>query len=181
MENIIWKRMIYHGKDLGDYYLVSDTGEIKNTKTGRIRKKNVNHEGYYFVNISLGSRNNKPSVKVHRAVAETFINNAYNYQFINHIDGNKLNNSINNLEFCTPRYNVEHAIKLNLFNPVECGKLNKRYKTKKIMSIENSKPYDSITDAGLEYNSKNPQNGRRNISRALNHNSTAYGLHWKYV
>lgn len=155
-------------------------GEIKGVKTGKIRKKNINHEGYYYVSISLGSRENKPSIKIHRAVAETFINNTNNYPFINHKDGNKLNNNVENLEFCTPKYNVEHAIELNLFNPVECGKLCEGRK-KEIMSIENSKYYDSITDAGLEYNLKNPQNGRRNISRALNHNTTAYGFHWKYI
>lgn len=50
---IIWKRMIYHGSDLGDFYLVSDTGEIRGVKSGIIRKKNINHEGYYFVGVSL--------------------------------------------------------------------------------------------------------------------------------
>ena len=39
MNEVIWKRMIYHGKDLGDFYLVSNTGEIKGVKTGKIRKK----------------------------------------------------------------------------------------------------------------------------------------------
>ena len=78
MKNVIWKRMVYHGKDLGDYYLVSNTGEIKGVKTGKIRKKNVNHEGYYFVGISLGSRKNQPCVKIHRAVAETFLENTNN-------------------------------------------------------------------------------------------------------
>ena len=43
MSEIIWKRMIYHGKDLGDFYLVSNTGEVKGVKTGKIRKKNKNH------------------------------------------------------------------------------------------------------------------------------------------
>ena len=60
MNNIIWKRMIYHDKDLGDYYLISNKGEIKGVKTGKVRKKNINHEGYYFVCVSLGSRNKKP-------------------------------------------------------------------------------------------------------------------------
>ena len=101
MSEIIWKRMIYHGKDLGDFYLVSNTGEIKGVKTGKIRKKNINHEGYYFVVISLGSRENKPLIKIHRAVAETFIGNPNDLPVINHKDGNKLNNNVENLEFCT--------------------------------------------------------------------------------
>ena len=109
-KNIIWKRMIYHGKDLGDYYLVSNTGEIKGVKTGKIRKKNINHEGYYYVSVSLGSRDNKPCIKIHRAVAETFLNNLNNYPVINHIDGNKLNNNVNNLKIYTYTYNSKHTL-----------------------------------------------------------------------
>ena len=101
--------MIYHGEDLGDYYLVSNTGEIKGVKTGIIRKKNTNHEWYYFVVVSLGSRNDKPLIKVHRAVAETFLQNPNNYPVINHIDRNKLNNNVENLEFCSYSYNTIHA------------------------------------------------------------------------
>ena len=115
-ELIIWKRMIYHGKDLGDFYLVSNTGEVKGVKTGKIRKKNVNHEGYYFIGVSLGSSEEKPCVKIHRAVAETFLHNENNYPVINHIDGNKLNNNINNLEFCTYSDNSQHAFNIGLSN-----------------------------------------------------------------
>lgn len=111
MKNVVWKRLIYHGKDLGDYYLVSNYGEIKGVKTGKIRKKNVNHEGYYFVCVSLGSRDNKPLIKLHRAVAETFLDNPNNYPAINHKDGNKLNNYVENLEFCTYQENTIHAVK----------------------------------------------------------------------
>lgn len=140
-ENIIWKRMIYHGKDLGDYYLVSNTGEIKGIKTGKIRKKNINHEGYYFVNISLGSRKNKPTIKIHRAVAETFISNINNYPVINHKDGNKLNNNINNLEWCTCQENTIHALEIGLFN-------NDKNK-KKIICLNNLMVFDMIKDAVL--------------------------------
>lgn len=120
MSEIIWKRMIYHGKDLGDFYLVSNTGEIKGVKTGKIRKKNINHEGYYFVVISLGSRENKPLIKIHRAVAETFIGNPNDLPVINHKDGNKLNNNVENLEFCTYRYNAKHAVQIGLMTNEHC-------------------------------------------------------------
>ena len=56
--------------------------QSKSHKTGKIRKKNINHEGYYFVNVSLGSRENKPSIKIHRAVAETFLINENNASFV---------------------------------------------------------------------------------------------------
>ena len=106
--------MIYHGEDLGDYYLVSNTGEIKGVKTGKIRKKNVNHQGYYFVGISLGSCKKFMCIKNHRAVAETFIPKIDGKEIINHRDGNKLNNLTENLEWVTYRENNIHALKTGL-------------------------------------------------------------------
>jgi hypothetical protein len=118
-EKVIWKRMIYHGEDLGDFYLVSNIGDIKGVKTGKIRSKNINHEGYYFVSVSLGSRDIKPCIKVHRAVAETFLDNPNNYPMINHKDGNKLNNHVENLEFCTNQENIMHALYNDLLTQSE--------------------------------------------------------------
>lgn len=136
-EKVVWKRMIYHGKDLGDYYLISNTGEIKGVKTGKIRKKNINHEGYYFVCVSLGSRQDKPLIKVHRAVAETFINNENNYTVINHKDGNKLNNCIDNLEWCTQSNNIIHAYENKLIVP----------KGESIICLNNLLVFDMIKNA----------------------------------
>lgn len=173
MTNIIWKRMIYHGKDLGDYYLVSNTGEIKGIKTGKIRKKNINHEGYYFVCISLGSRDLKPLIKIHRAVSETFVDNPYNYPVINHKDGDKLNNNIENLEWCTYQYNTQHAIKNNL--------INRDQLCRKIIRLSDMLEFNSIIDAGAFINKSNPEKARNNISRALRNNGKAYGSKWIYI
>ena len=137
MNEVIWKRMIYHGKDLGDFYLVSNTGEIKGVKTGKIRKKNINHEGYYFVVVSLGSRENKLLIKLHRAVAETFIGNPNDFPVINHKDGNKLNNNVENLEFCTYQYNTNHALHMGLFI----------VNSKPVLCLNTGEIFDSMTDA----------------------------------
>ena len=171
-ENIVWKRMIYHDKDLGDFYLVSNTGEIKGVKTGKIRSKNINKEGYYFVCVSLGSRDSKPCIKVHRAVAETFLDNPDNYPVINHKDGNKLNNNVSNLEFCTCSYNSQHAVDSNLthYNP----------KKNKIKTTDGNLKFNSVTDAGAYFNKDNPESARKNISRALSSKGTAYGYKWEY-
>ena len=171
---IIWKRMIYHGEDLGDYYLVSNTGEIKGVKTGKIRSKNINHEGYYYVSVSLGSKDNKAYIKIHRAVAETFLDNINNYPIINHKDGNKLNNNINNLEYCTYKQNANHAVENNL--------MTNEHVCKKIKNITTGIIYNSITEAAKIYNPDNYKNGKKNISNVLcGYSNTAYGCAWEYV
>lgn len=172
---IIWKRLIYHGKDLGDFYMVSNTGEIKGVKSGRIRKKNINHEGYYFVGISLGSRHDKPCVKIHRAVAETFIVNTENHPVINHIDGNKLNNNVLNLEFCTHAHNTQHAIDNGLlkFRPIIC--------------LNNYMVFDTFVDAnkwcGLSRETRSISryvDGHTDYSYAGRHPITGEKLYWTY-
>ena len=110
----IWKRLIYQGKDYGDFYEVSNYGDIRNSKTRRIRRNNINRQGYYFVSISLGSREKKVTLKNHRAVAETFILNPNGLPCVNHKDANKLNNRVDNLEWCTHSENSKHAENLNL-------------------------------------------------------------------
>lgn len=114
-EKEIWKRLIYQGEDYGNFYEISNYGEIRNSKTHKIRKKNISKTGYYFVSGSLGSKDDKITFKNHKALAETFIPNPNNLPIINHIDGNKLNNDIDNLEWCTHSENVKHALDHNLF------------------------------------------------------------------
>lgn len=175
MSNIIWKRMIYHGKDLGDFYLVSNTGEIKNAKTGIIRKKNINKEGYYFVGVSLGSRDIKPVIKIHRAVAETFLKNPNNYPVINHKDGNKLNNDSKNLEFCTYSHNTIHAIENKLMTAID----NK----KQIICLNTLEVFDSVSDAarwcGCVHNTiSHSLSGYRNRKTGGKHPVTKEPLTW---
>lgn len=178
---ISWKRLIYQGKDYGDYYLVSNTGEIKGVKTGKIRSKNILHTGYYFVSGSLGSRENKITFKIHKAVAETFIPNPHNLPIVNHKDGNKLNNHVSNLEWCTNQENVIHAIELGLYDPAEANK-------KKIVQLDKNtheliRVFESSVDA-LKTLGKNPNVGT--ISDCIRGRiKTAYGYEWmsydKYV
>ncbi|QMW05320.1 NUMOD4 domain-containing protein [Spirosoma foliorum] len=68
--------------------------------------------GYRFV----GLNGRKTKTPVHRAIAKTFIPNPDNKPFINHIDGNKINNRVENLEWCTAKENVRHAIAMGLTN-----------------------------------------------------------------
>lgn len=67
--------------------------------------------GYVYVNIS--KENKKHNLRVHKLVAETFIDNPNNLPQINHIDGNKQNNRADNLEWCDSSYNIKDMYKRN--------------------------------------------------------------------
>lgn len=102
----------------GNYY-VSNEGEIKNFKTNHILKLKINNGGYYSTNIRVDGK--IKTIRPHRLVAELFIPNEDNKPYVNHIDGNKLNNKVTNLEWCTPKENTKHAFKNNLCNQHTTG------------------------------------------------------------
>ena len=85
-----------------DNYSVSNFGNVRNNKTLKILKQGLNNNGYKIVCI-INNDSNKPKTnKVHRLVAQAFsIPNPLNKELINHIDGNKLNNNINNLRWAS--------------------------------------------------------------------------------
>lgn len=132
----VWKRVIYQGKDYGDFYEVSNLGNIRNAKTHKVRSLNILQTGYYFVSGSLGSRSDKITFKVHKAVAESFIPNHNGYPCVNHIDGNKLNNSVDNLEWCTYKENSQHASKLGLITQ-EHNKGSNNSRSKSVLRFDN--------------------------------------------
>ena len=84
-----------------------------------IQKTNTNST-YYRNVVKLKKNKKSKDMKVHRLVAEAFIPNPNDYPIINHKDGNPLNNNVNNLEWCTQKQNVEHAIE----NELTINKIN---------------------------------------------------------
>lgn len=100
-------------------YEVSDEGEVFRvasgigTKSGKRLAPGLNRGGYSQVNLS---HQGTPSTKrVHRLVAEAFLENPHGYDQINHLDGDKTNNHVENLEWCTREQNTAHALKTGLF------------------------------------------------------------------
>ena len=75
----------------------------------------INPNGYCDITISLGSRSNLVNAKIHRLVAEAFLPRVQGKKFVNHKDGNKLNNRADNLEWCTSSENAAHAVKMGLW------------------------------------------------------------------
>ncbi|MCI7634018.1 MAG: NUMOD4 motif-containing HNH endonuclease [Mollicutes bacterium] len=115
-------------KDIKGYegcYQVSNLGRIKSLDRmtnnqygeyfmkGRILKNSIIKDKGYC-RVSLNNGNGKISKRVHRLVAEAFIPNPENKPEVNHKDGNKLNNCVSNLEWCTNKENIEHSIRTGL-------------------------------------------------------------------
>ncbi len=96
-------------REISNYnsYLVSNYGRVKNKRTKKILKQDKNKDGYY--RIDLYCNKIKKHKKVHKLVAEAFLNNPMNLKCVNHKDENKLNNNINNLEFCDYSYNINYG------------------------------------------------------------------------
>lgn len=94
-------------------YEISNLGNIRNANTGNILKQTVSG-GYAGVVVRINGK--KVRLVTHRLVAERFIPNLENKPQVNHIDGNKLNNNANNLEWVTNKENIIHAIKHDLMN-----------------------------------------------------------------
>lgn len=90
-------------------YEIFPNGRIINSRTGWEIKGNINSYGYRVVRLSKDRKSK--DYKLHQLLAQTFIPNPNNYRCVNHIDGNKLNNSLDNLEWCTHGQNTLHARK----------------------------------------------------------------------
>jgi hypothetical protein len=89
-------------------YQVSSWGRVRSDNG--IIKPYRNGKGYLKVGLRKNGKCNKK--RVNRLVAMAFIENPNNYPFVDHIDGNKENNSITNLRWVTDKQNKEHAAKL---------------------------------------------------------------------
>lgn len=120
----IWKPI----KGYEELYEVSNLGNIKSVKRkakNRGKGKRVIRErilkpsmdrpnGYYQIKLSKNGK--LKTFKIHKLVIEHFLNKISKGLVVNHIDGNKLNNNINNLEICTQKDNIRHAIDNNLID-----------------------------------------------------------------
>lgn len=93
-------------------YQINEHGEIYSKKTNKLLVGTIYNTGYRMVRLT--TKDGKKGYAVHRLVAQSFLPNPDNLPIVNHIDGNKLNNDVTNLEWVTQSYNRIHASKNHL-------------------------------------------------------------------
>jgi hypothetical protein len=129
MEIEIWKDVIgYEG-----LYQVSNLGNVKRISSFRgVNKKYLNgynlipiDNGKGYLRIKLTKNNKSKRIMLHRIIAEAFIENKHNKPFINHINSDRKDNSIENLEWCTQSENVKHAVKVGRWNQVYSKRISR--------------------------------------------------------
>lgn len=194
-------------KDINDFpnYQVSNFGRIKSKERfTRVGIRNVRYvlrkekvlkplkitNGYLGIRLYNGE--NVKTFKIHRLVANHFIPNPKNYPQVNHIDGDKTNNMISNLEWCTNEYNMKHSYNIGLRDKEKLRKnmsiIGKNLKGKKghhirkVVQIDKHnnkviKKWNSIIEASKEMNISNT--AIQNV--CVNRSKTAGGYIWKYV
>ena len=129
-------------KDIKDYeglYAITEDGEVFSYRRQRFLSPCKTKEGYLVTTLSKNNR--KKRFLIHRLVAEAYIPNPNNYPQVNHKDENKQNNKIENLEWITPKDNInygthnERVIKAQSY-PVYCVELKKEYLNARIAAEE---------------------------------------------
>jgi hypothetical protein len=168
LENEIWKQVCIENNEDNEHnkkYFVSNLGRFKNSQNVIMENYKLNDDGYIRVYIY-----NK-TYALHRLIALTFIDNPDNKTQVNHIDGNKSNNCVSNLEWVTNKENQIHKFNIGLGNNF----------TRKIVQYDLEgnfiKEHISIASA-----SKNVNTSKSNISGVLRKlRKTAGGFIWEYL
>lgn len=113
----IWKQI----EDGYEEYQVSNFGQIKSLKSKNEKILHLDKDRYGYMNVKLCKNGTMKNFKVHRLVAMAFIENPNGFPEINHKDGNKENNFVENLEWVTKSQNIKHAFDTGLKLPNDSG------------------------------------------------------------
>lgn len=164
-------------KDIQGYeglYQVSNLGRVKSLNynhTGKEKLRIIRKDKYGYMYVILYKNKTYKHFTIHRLVANAFIDNPKNLPQINHIDENKENNCVNNLEWCTSKYNINYGM---------CHKNTEKAHYKKIFCVDKITGlitcFESIVQASEKLSIK-PQS----ISDCLRGKQKSYGgFYWYY-
>lgn len=153
---------------LGGKYSVSRDGEVFGPR-GRLKQK-IKAEGYKWITLRYNGK--VRNLYIHRLVAEAFIPNPENKPQVNHIDGDKSNNRVSNLEWADASENGIHKFYI-------LGKMRGSYPIKRVYCVELERTFKSVGEAGRDL--KISTNCIAKVARGNTPNKTAGGYHWKYI
>ena len=142
-------------------YSVSNLGRVKNNERNYIMHGGYDKDGYRQVTLSYNDK--QYNRRVCRLVAIAFIPNPDNLPVVNHKDENKENDRVDNLEWCTVKYNNTYGSNLHRHG-------------KKVQCVETNCVYASTREA-----ERNTHIQHSSISQACKKGCVAGGFHWKYV
>lgn len=152
-------------------YEINTKGQIRNSNK-HILSQSISNNGYYRVHLC---KNGKAKwYAVHRLVAETFIPNPLHLPEVNHKDENKLNNNVENLEWCDSKYNVNYGTRNKRMSKT---KTNNKQLSLQVKCIETNIIYPSIMEAERQTGIYNTAIGR--VCKGKQ--KTAGGYQWKYI
>lgn len=169
----IWKEI----PNYDGMYQVSNTGKVRslshytrNNVNGGVRLTRGRILSQYklpsgYLQVQLSKNESREKKYVHRIVADVFLNNDNDLSDVNHIDGNKENNSVENLEWCTHQDNQIHMVK--------------RRMTKKaipVLCVETGKLYNSMSEAERETGFD-----RHLIKNSCENGEVCNGFHWEVI
>lgn len=179
----IWKNIEgFNGK-----YQISNKGNVKSFarhKNGIIMKPKLDKDGYLIVQLSMGKRGSSKMCSIHRLVAEAFITKLEDKPIVNHINGDRKDNRVENLEWCDNSWNQWHRCHINGNPP------NNEYKkrvvisthiltneTKSFGSIKECATYYGVTESAIQRRLKNKISNPTTSSRKskLNYIYFSYG------
>ena len=185
----IWKDI----KGYEDYYQVSNLGRVRRKDSyvntgikhsdkrfvkGFVLKQNKKRNGYLTVDLS--KEHKVKTVSIHRLVAIAFVDNPENKEQVNHKNGNKTDNRVENLEWVTSSENRLHAFRTNLQN---VNHLKKKVRCKQLDMVFSSS-YEAAEYINDKYfqNSKQVKNIACKIRSVANgFQKTAYGFTWEFI
>lgn len=167
-------------KDIKGYegrYQVSDEGQIRRVLTSGKTKILKPYEGSKYNTLCLSKDQVKKTVHVHRIVAETFLEKPEGMCEVNHKDGNKRNNRLENLEWVTQRENLDHAI--TVLNHYPFGKPARKVRCLDKETGRVVQEFNSMAEASRVIGKASARTSITLVCQGLQ--SSAYGYKWEYI